>query len=119
MKTEQIQADIKACTEKIKKAIDNDCLSIIPIYLELIEELTKQLTTVEKNVQQNTIDYSQSYNITTIEEIINKPLKEGIYYIEKDFDNFVKTAFYEFVLIKFPKSNAVAVYNQTLLTILK
>jgi hypothetical protein len=125
MKLEQIQADIALCKEKIIKALEVDCYSVLPIYVELITTLKKELDNlgstynIGKGVQQSAI--KKAPNFTTMETIMNNPLKEGNYCIDIQFNMFTATKFFEEILKEYPHSVAVASPNSntTILTILR
>jgi hypothetical protein len=124
MKLEQIQADIALCKEKIIKALEVDCYSVLPIYVELLTTLKKELDNlgsayiIGRNVQQETFNF---YTFTTMELIMNNPLKEGNYSIDIQFNMFTATKFFEEILKEYPHSVAVASPNSntTILTILR
>lgn len=124
MELAQIQADIALCKEKITKALEVDCYSVLPIYVELLTTLKKELDgigsnyTIGRNVQQETFNY---YTFTTMEDITSNPLREGNFCIDIAFNMFTATKFFEEVLKKYPHSVAVASpnSNSTILTILK
>jgi hypothetical protein len=123
MKLEQIQVDIQLCKEKIINALEVDCYSVLPIYVELLTTLKKELDnlgstyTIGRNVQQETFNF---YTFTTMELIMNNPLKEGNYCIDIQFNMFTATEFFEKVVKEYPHSVAVAApNNNTILTILR
>jgi len=122
MKLEQIQADIALCKEKIIKALDVDCYSVLPIYIELITTLKKELDNIRstysigKGVQQSTIGKEPNFiTLTALEAGI---IKEGQYIIDVSHEVFINRPIWDKLLSEYPQSSVTAYSNYSSILII-